>query len=116
MNSDPERVRSLCARWPHEVVPEAYHQPLRSEVPTLLISGEADPVTPPANAEQVAAGLPNSLSVVVSEMGHGNLYQGCLPLLIRDFLDAGSVDGLDTACVDKVKALPFFVSPVGPRP
>lgn len=113
---DQALVRSICARWPHEPVPDAFHQPLRAEVPTLLVSGEVDPVTPPVYAERVAAGLPNSLNVVVPQMGHGNLHQGCLPLLIRDFLEAGSVEGLDAECVEKIRALPFFVSPVGPKP
>ncbi len=115
-NNDPELMRSICTHWPHASVTDAFHQPLHSEVPTLLISGEADPVTPPSNAVQVAAGLPNSLSVTVPEMGHGNLNQGCLPLLIRDFLEAGSVQELDAECVGRIKALPFFVSPVGPQP
>lgn len=38
---------------------------VQSEVPVLLISGSLDPVTPPANAEQVLAGLPNGQHLVI---------------------------------------------------
>ena len=39
---------------------------MQSEVSVLLISGNLDPVTPPANAEEVLAGLPNARHLVIT--------------------------------------------------
>ena len=44
-----------CAIWPRGDVPADFHEPVVSATPTLLLSGELDPVTPPEYAEQVKA-------------------------------------------------------------
>jgi hypothetical protein len=80
------------------------------------LSGEDDPITPPANAERVAKTLSDSLSLVDPGQGHGNLFRGCVPRIAADFIDAGSVKGLDTACIKDMKPLPFFVNFSGPKP
>jgi hypothetical protein len=84
--------------------------------PVLLLSGEDDPVTPPANAARAARTLPNSLSLVDPGQGHGNIFRGCVPRIATDFVVAGSVKGLDTACIKDMKPLPFFISFSGPSP
>lgn len=89
---------------------------LNQDTPTLLISGEADPVTPPANAERVAELLPNSLHIVAPGLGHNNYYVGCIPDLLLEFLETASPEGLDTGCVDAIQPMPFFLSPSGPQP
>ncbi len=110
------QLRKICELWPTGELPEGFKEPVISDVPTLLLSGEADPVTPPENAEQVAEGLPNSLSLVASGLGHNVVFRGCLPRLIEDFIEAGSVDGLDTACVERIQPAPFFLDFTGPTP
>src|SRR5262249_43699613 len=47
-----QAYRSVCARWPHASVDPSFKEPVRSDVPVLLLSGEADPVTPPQLAEE----------------------------------------------------------------
>ncbi len=101
---------------PHEAVPAALKEPVSSDVPVLLLSGEADPVTPPANGEQAAKTLTNSLHLVVPEMGHGQFYRGCMPRVITSFIQQGSLENLDTTCVSEVKAPPFFLTLAGPQP
>jgi pimeloyl-ACP methyl ester carboxylesterase len=107
---------ALCADWPQAVVPEALRQPVTAVVPTLLLSGNADPITPPQYAEAVAATLPNSLHLIVPHYGHDVLLAGCLILVVEDFIRRGSVDELDTGCLEQIQAPPFFVSLAGPRP
>jgi pimeloyl-ACP methyl ester carboxylesterase len=84
--------------------------------PVLLLSGEDDPITPPANAERAARTLSHILSLVVPGQGHGNVFRGCVPRLVAEFVDAASVKGLDAACVKEAKPFPFFVSFSGPSP
>ena len=39
---------------------------------------------------------------------------GCVPQLMRDFVNAGSPKAIDTACLKDIQPFPFFFSPVGP--
>lgn len=107
---------TVCAVWPHAELPPSVRSPVRSEVPTLLLSGEADPVTPPAFAERAARTLPNSLSLVAPGLGHNVALRGCIPRLIERFVGSGSVDGLDASCVESIAPPPFFLTPSGPAP
>jgi pimeloyl-ACP methyl ester carboxylesterase len=107
---------AACAEWPRGEIPPDFKEPVRSDLPVLLLSGEADPVTPPSYAEQVAAGFSNHLHLVAPDSGHGVLSRGCLPKIAQAFLEAGSVAGLETDCVAEIRALPFFLNPSGPAP
>ena len=42
------------------------------DVPTLVLVGDADPLTPLERAEEIAAGIENSTLVVIDECGHGS--------------------------------------------
>jgi len=108
--------RRACARWPHEPVGAAFHAPFRSSVPALLLSGEADPVTPPRWAELTARSLSRSRHLVLPGAAHGTLYRGCVPRLVAAFLDAGSADGLDASCVERSRPHPFFLDLAGLPP
>jgi pimeloyl-ACP methyl ester carboxylesterase len=108
-------VRS-CKLWPRGVMDPDFKKPVVSAKPVLLLSGEDDPVTPPANAERTAKTLSNSLSLVTPGQGHGNVFRGCVPRIAAAFVDTASVKGLDTACVKDMKPFPFFVSFSGPTP
>ena len=83
-------------------------------MPALILSGEFDPVTPPRWGEQAAEGLVNSGHVVVPGTGHGATVVGCVPKLIEEFIEKGTADELDTACVEKHQRPPFFLSETGP--
>jgi pimeloyl-ACP methyl ester carboxylesterase len=41
-------------------------------VPTLVLVGDGDPLTPPDRAEEMAAAIPNARLVVVPKCGHGS--------------------------------------------
>lgn len=109
-------LREVCAAWPKGAVSADFRTPVRSDTPTLLLSGEWDPITPPVYAEAVAESLPNSLHVIAPGMGHGILIRGCIDRLAREFIAAGAVTGLDPACAAKIAPPPFFVGFTGPTP
>ncbi len=90
--------------------------PLHSDVPTLLLSGEADPVTPPADAERLAQGLWRHRHLVLQGEGHGQLATGCVPKLMAEFLDAADPLALDASCLEHHHPAPFFVGMTGPAP
>jgi pimeloyl-ACP methyl ester carboxylesterase len=99
--------KAVCEIWPRGDVPKDVHEPVRSDVPALLISGERDSVTPPEHAERVARHLPNSLHVVIPRGHHGGAGE-CTEGLVREFLDRASVKGLDPSCVKNYYPPPSF--------
>jgi pimeloyl-ACP methyl ester carboxylesterase len=111
------RILEACEVWPRGEVPQGYREPVASQVPVLLLSGELDPVTPPAWAEQARATLPNSAHLVVPGVGHNALVHACARGVFRTFLERGSVEGLPGgSCADAGSRPAFFVNFAGPPP
>lgn len=104
-----------CEFWPRAKVSEDYYQPVKSDVPVLILSGELDPITPPRWGEHVAEHLPNAKHLVVPGVGHGAMGQGCVTRLVSQFLDDGTAADLDVGCIEQLRRPPFFVSSTGPR-
>jgi pimeloyl-ACP methyl ester carboxylesterase len=112
-----EALQEICKLWPRAMPVDAdLHHPLQSDIPTLLLSGEADPVTPPADAERAARGLTHHRLLVLSGEGHGQVATACVPRLMADFLDRASAEGLDASCLERHRSAPFFVNTTGPAP
>lgn len=110
--------RAACAAWPRAPIDPRFREPVVSDAPTLIISGEWDPATPPGDGERVARHLRNSLHVVVPHGAHG--FGGlenasCIDRLMNDFVRAASVAALDTACVRTVRRRPFRTAPIETR-
>ncbi len=107
---------TLCRAWPKGPVDADFHAPLVSDVPVLLLSGGADPVTPPAFAEQARRGLHHSLHVVLPGFGHGQLTVPCVARVLERFYERAAVDGLDVACTREARPQAFFLTRNGPGP
>ncbi|HEY0139856.1 MAG TPA: alpha/beta fold hydrolase [Thermoanaerobaculia bacterium] len=73
-------------------------QPLRVSVPTLILSGELDPVTSPRFGDELVETLPNAKHVVIPYASHGK-GTPCPNKILNDFVKAGSVEKVDTSCV-----------------
>ena len=102
--------REACTLWPRAETERDYAQPVKSDVPVLILTGEWDPVTPPSNAERAAKTLTNSLNVVVPSGGHGlDGLEGmdCIDSLIVEFIERGSSKGLNTECVKTIRRKGF---------
>lgn len=102
--------RAACALWPRAEIPKNYAEPTRSNVPALILTGQWDPVTPPAYGDAAAKSLPNSLHVVVPHGGHG--FGGlrgieCIDKLIVAFVNSGTTRELDTTCVGNIRRKGF---------
>ncbi len=111
----PQQTQA-CQAWPHADLPASFKAPVHSDLPVLLLSGEADPITPPENAARAARTLSNSLQVVAPGMGHNVFFRGCIPALVNAFVETGTIHGLNTACVAEMKPLAFFTNFSGPSP
>jgi pimeloyl-ACP methyl ester carboxylesterase len=111
-----DALREICRIWPRGPSEPDLHEPLHSDVPTLLLSGEADPVTPPADAVRAAQFLTQHRSLVLDGEGHGQIAAGCVPKLMAAFLDGASPQALDAGCLGMHRPAPFFVAMTGPSP
>lgn len=105
-----------CSVWPKGPVSEGFREPLRTDTPTLLLSGEFDPVTPPRYGEQVLASLGKARHLVGKGQGHILLGRGCTPKLAASFVDTLDPAGLDASCLDVLDAAPFFTTYNGAEP
>ena len=114
--SQLDGLEALCSGWPPGRVDPDLFAPLASQVPALMLSGEADPVTPPASAARAAEGFRDVLQVVVAGQGHGQIGLPCAGRLIAKFLDLGTARGLDPGCLAKALPVPFVIDFSGPAP
>ena len=105
-----------CADWPTRPSPTGFEQPLVSEVPVLLLSGEWDPVTPPRYGERVLEGLVNGRHLVAPGQGHIVLPRGCISRLAAEFVDGLAPAELDDSCLASLGPPPFFIDHNGPTP
>jgi pimeloyl-ACP methyl ester carboxylesterase len=111
-----DALEAICSVWPQGVLDDGFNAPVASNLPVLLLSGEADPITPPRFAELAAVDLGNALHLTGRRQGHGLAIRGCTPDIIADFVAAASIEGLETDCLDRVFAMPFFLDFAGPSP
>jgi hypothetical protein len=76
-------------------------------------------VTPVSDAEQVAATLPHSLSIVIPAGSHndGGLPGAgtCIASIANQFVERGGGSGLDTSCVERLRRAPFPTTPVATK-
>ena len=88
-----DEYRNACAGWPRARLPEGVRQPLTARVPTLLVSGYFDPVTPPEMADRVARHLPVHRHIVDSASHHGSSF-GCARPAVIYVLANGKLEGM----------------------
>ena len=105
-----------CGIWPRGEVPPGFHDPVVSDKPVLLLSGELDPVTPPEYADAVAEHLSNSLHVVAPGQGHSVTPRGCLGDMVSTFIETAAFTDLETECVNQMSRSPYFTTLTGPKP
>ena len=73
--------------------------PVSSDLPTLLLSGTFDPITPSTFAD-AAADLPNATTVTQDGRGHGIWFgNSCIAGIVQQFV-ADPLRTLDTSCAD----------------
>jgi len=112
-----DSLKLVCPLWPRGEAPADFRTAIVSPAPVLLLSGEADPVTPPENGELTASQLgAKALHLIARDQGHIVIHRGCIPHLAAEFVETGGSENLDTSCVSKIGGQPFFLDYAGPNP
>lgn len=100
-------AQKTCQEWPSIKAPSSFINPVKSDLPILLISGDIDPVTPSWVAAGAAKLMPNALHVRIHDGTHLT-ESPCISNMIAKFVSNGSTKGLDASCVNEIKR-PSFV-------
>ncbi len=106
-----ENSTARCLTWPALPADRLADKPATAgsvfpDLPVLVLSGELDSLTTPAEGRATAALFPNATFVSIANSFHitaAGDYNGCAGVIARNFLDAG--DPGDTSCAGKVAAI-----------
>lgn len=95
----------LCARWPTGPVNPAGHTPVHSGIPTLIVTGQYDPATPPAYGRLAAATLTRSYFTEFPGLGHIP-EDPCVLSVEANFLHQ-PLQRPDTSCIQRMPPIPW---------
>ena len=110
---EAESLVDICTAWQVDPLAPAVNEPVQSSIPTLLLSGRFDPITPPSYAEEAAKTLSTSYNVLNPIGAHGNVFNGndCTEGIMSDFLNAPTVSP-DTSCLADSEFVPVVAPDV----
>lgn len=98
----------LCNAWQPKSAKPEYFLPVKSNVPSLILSGEFDPVCPPLFGKISARTLSNSIFINVPSASHAAIHaDDCLRQTVNNFLSVPS-GKLDVSCIDNRPKLNFI--------
>lgn len=107
----------VCADWPKGKVPPAFYEIPKAQSAVLVLSGGADPVTPPRHGERATAAL-GSLAkhVVVPAAGHGVSGLPCMRDVMAKFIEAPTDAEALAVKADCAATMPRATAFVPPNP
>jgi pimeloyl-ACP methyl ester carboxylesterase len=98
----------MCDVWDVAPTPPGFDRPVTSDIPTLVVAGEFDPITPASGSEALADSLGRALFVEVPRGGHTpGVASSCVREVIASFVDRP--DRTDRSCVDGQEPVPFGI-------
>lgn len=108
---------AMCPQWNSNTINPIENQPVSSPIPTLVLAGQYDPITPPAWGAIAAETLPNSYFYELPGLGHGvSTGSECGLDLMTQFLSQPQA-APDSACIASLTT--YFVvegAPVALKP
>jgi len=104
---------TLCETWGVQTADLIETERVISDIPTLLLAGSFDPITPVASAESALEGLSDGVLLVFPAAGHAITVAvtdsgACAKTLMLGFLYDPSAP-LDEACINATSAIEFYV-------
>ena len=106
-------LSKVCSVWPSTKVDETFSAPISNNIPTLLLSGELDPATPPDWAILAMADMKNATHLVAPHAAHGVAMQSCANRLVAQLVDEGSSAELDGDCLKEERPRGFYLNANG---
>ncbi len=102
-------IFGICENWPVEEADPSFKDALVSDIPTLILEGELDPVTPPEYGQLVASRLSNAYFFEFPGFGHaGESTSECALSISAAFIEDPTTQP-DAACMAGMPGLAFDV-------
>lgn len=96
-----------CEIWDVDPLGSEVDEPVSSDLPTLVLNGAYDPITPPQYGEEAAETLSNSFVYTFPSGGHGAAFSGeCQDQIILEFLDNPNSPP-DASCITDQSGVEF---------
>lgn len=113
------RNDALCVELGMPLRPKAQYAPTVTDIPTLIIEGDMDPITPPPNARAILPGFSNGTYVEFPYAGHGpSRSVPCAGHMLNKFFDNPSTEP-DVSCVGMMEEprmwAPMYTTSIAPK-
>ncbi len=93
---------ALCELWRVPTAPAVESRPVRTDIPTLLLHGELDPVLPAEDVPPELHHFPNGILLLFSDVAHGAIYSSlCAEEAAGVFIERGAAALSDLACIEE---------------
>ena len=97
------KVFAICEQWPSGQAPESSGQPVWSEIPTLILAGAYDNLTPVSWNKSAFVTLPNGVFVLAPMSAHAVItYSPCAEQIAQAFI-ANPAESPDTSCLEDLE-------------
>jgi pimeloyl-ACP methyl ester carboxylesterase len=103
-----------CEDWLPRESDASTRTPVRSDIPTLIVTGHFDDRTPTSHAGRIAATLSRAHLVELPDEGHDPRPSPCHAAIVAQFLE-NPTRKPDTSCVAAIPAIPFATTWNQPR-
>ncbi len=112
-----EYLFNICDYWTETTPDPVENEPVSSDIPTLILAGEFDPITPPSWGKLVSETLTDSYFFEFAGLGHDVLMSGerCPLDIALEFLD-NPLEEPDRTCVLYTESPDFIVLDVNMVP
>lgn len=105
-SNEVDSIRSECGAWNVARQPLRENEAVRSDIPSLVLSGQFDPITPPSYARETVRTLDTAYLFEFPGYGHGILEEGCAMAIVAAFLDDPKTKP-DGRCIDDLPPVEF---------
>jgi pimeloyl-ACP methyl ester carboxylesterase len=117
--ADPEftieyGIFGICENWPVPIADVSVKDPLVSDIPTLVLEGEFDPVTPPEYGQLVAGYLSNGYYFEFPGVGHDVLSNECARQVAGAFI-TDPKQAPEATCISQMPGITFDIPGEAPE-
>lgn len=98
-----ESTMADCETWAVSPMGAIENEPVRTDIPVLVLSGSFDPITPQEWGAVTVQTLSNGYNFVFPGMGHGVIDSNPCPTQIGLTFLANPMTASDTSCIDMMK-------------
>ena len=111
-----QQIRDACSVWPSNLATDDFFLPVASDIPTLLLSGELDPATPPDWGTMAMAKMTNARHLIAPHASHGVASQTCGNRLVAELVENGDIENIEGDCLEDTSARGFYLNPSSAQP